>query len=161
MEIENTRKSVLISKMKYISVIAFIVVVIVLLTTELIRDSFLGMNKYHWAIIVTLLYILEIVYEYVKEFNYIYFNDEGEKLLFRYISLKPFHNKRFSIEMDKTQFQGYKILRSAMNLRQKIIFFVKTPQGTAKYPPVSITALNDDEFNTLKSALNQYAPERQ
>jgi len=155
MEIENTKKSVQINKIQYISGIAFIVLVIVLVSTDLVRDKFLGLNKYHWAIIVALLYILENVYEYLKEFNYIYFNDGGEKLLFRYVSLRPFHNKRFSIEMDKKQFQGYEIQHSP--LKQKIVFFVKTPQGTAKYPPVSITGLNQEDFHQLKNALNQYA----
>lgn len=155
MEIENTKKSVRINQIQYISIISFIVLVIVLVTTDLVRDEFLGLNKYHWAFVVALAYILENVYEYLKDFNYIYFSDGGEKLLFRYASLRPFHNKRYSIEIDKNKYQGYKILRKP--LKQKIVFYVKTPQGTAKYPPVSITGLKEEELNQLKHALNQYA----
>ena len=155
MEIENTKKSVLINKIQYISIISFIVLAVILVTTELVRDEFLGLNKYHWAAVVALVYILENIYEYLKDFNYIYFSDSGEKLLFRYASLRPFHNKRYSIEINKNQYQGYKILRAP--LKQKIVFYVKTPQGTAKYPPVSITGLNEEELNQLKHTLNQYA----
>ena len=155
MEIENTKKSIRINQIKYISIISFFVLVIALITTDLVRNEFLGLNKYHWAIVVTLLYMLENVYEFLKDFNYIYFSDEGEKLLFRYVSLKPFHNKRYSIEMSKEQFKGYEIVQRPM--KQKIIFYIKTPQGTAKYPPVSITGLNQEEFNQLKQTLNKYA----
>ena len=155
MEIENTKKSVLINKIQYISIISFIVLAVILVTTELVRDEFLGLNKYHWAAVVALVYILENIYEYLKDFNYIYFSDSGEKLLFRYASLRPFHNKRYSIEINKNQYQGYKILRAP--LKQKIVFYVKTPQGTAKYPPVSVTGLNEEELNQLKHTLNQYA----
>lgn len=155
MEIENTKKSLRINQFKYISTISFFVLVIALITTDIVRNEFLGLNKYHWAIIVTLLYIMENVYEFLKDFNYIYFSDQGEKLLFRYVSLKPFHKKRYSIEMNKDKFKGYKILHSPM--KQKIVFYIQTPQGTAKYPPVSITGLNQEEFNQLKQVLNQYS----
>jgi|GEM_PF-495672 len=157
MEIENTKKSVRINQVKYITMIGFLVLVIVLLTTRLVRDEFLGLNKYHWAIVVILLYILENLYEYLKDFNYIYYNDEGRKLLFRYVSLRPFHNKRLSIEIEKDKFKGYNVLRDKMGFKQQIVFYIKTPQGTAKYPPVSITALNENEFNQLKQSLNKHS----
>ncbi len=156
MQLENSKKSVKINKIRYIAIISFIVIVIVLVTTDLIREAFLGLNKYHWAVIVTLLYILENIYEYLKDFNYIYYSDEGEKIIFRYVSLRPFQNKRYSIEMNKANFIGYKVVRSPLNFKQQIIFYVKTPNGSAKYPPVSITGLSTDQFNSLKHALNQF-----
>lgn len=156
MQLENSNKSVKINKIRYLAIISFIVIVIVLATTDLIREEFLGLNKYHWAVIVTLLYILENIYEYLKDFNYIYYSDEGEKIIFRYVSLRPFQNKRYSIEMNKSNFIGYKVVRSPLNFKQKIIFYVKTPSGSAKYPPVSITGLSNDQFNSLKHALNQF-----
>jgi len=157
MEIDNTKKSVRINQIKYISMILFLVLVIVLLTTRLVNDKFLGLNNYQWAVVVALLYILINVYEYMKDFNYIFFSDSGEKLLFRYVSLRPFHSKRYSIEIDKKKFRGYKILKGTLGLNRKIMFYIKTPQGTAKYPPVSISALGEDEFNQLKHALNKHS----
>jgi len=157
MEIDNTKKSVRINQIKYISMILFVVLLIVLLTTRLVSDEFLGMNNYQWAVVVTLLFILVNIYEYLKDYNYIYFSDSGEKLLFRYVSLRPFHSKRYSIEIDKKNFRGYKLMKGSLGLSRKIMFYIKTPRGTAKYPPVSISALGADEFNQLKYALNKYS----
>lgn len=157
MEIDNTKKSVRINQIKYISIIIFLVLVIVLLTTPLVSDEFLGFNNNQWAVVVTLIYILVNIYEYLKDYNYIYFSDSGEKLLFRYVSLRPFHNKRYSIEIDKRNFRGYEIRNGTLGLNRKIMFYVKTQQGTAKYPPVSISALGGDEFNQLKHALNKHS----
>jgi hypothetical protein len=57
MKIENTRKTLIINQLRYISVIAFIVIVVILLTTDLIKTEFLWLNKYYWAAIITLIYL--------------------------------------------------------------------------------------------------------
>jgi len=155
MRIENSKKTLVISQMRYVMVIAFIVMVVVLLTTDLIDNKFLGLDKYYWAVIISILYVGQNIYEYLKDYNYIYFADENNKLLFRYIPLRPFKNKRYSIEISKDKFQGYKIERPSP-FKQEIVLFVKTPQGIAKYPPISLSALNEEEFNNLKKALNQH-----
>ena len=155
MKIENTRKTLIINQLRYISVIAFIVIVVVLLTTDLIRTEFLGLNKYYWAAIVALIYLGQNILEYLKGYNYIYFSDENNKILFRYIPLRPFKNKRYSVEIGKDEFHGYKVERTSP-FRQVIILYVKTQQGIAKYPPISISALNEEEFNRIKKALNKH-----
>lgn len=156
MEIENTKKTLRINQTRYISVIVFIVIIVVLLTTDLVKGDIMGFNTYHLAIIVTLIYLGQNILEYLKDYNYIYFDDNDKnKILFRYISLRPFKTKRYSIEMEKDKFHGYKINRPSP-LKKEIIFYINTPQGIAKYPPISISALSEDEFNKLKKALNQY-----
>lgn len=155
MEIENTKKTLIINQLRYITVIAFIVIVVVLLTTDLIRTEFLGLSKYYWAIIAVLIYLGQNIFEYLKDYNYIYFSDENNKILFRYIPLRPFRNKRYSIEINKQEFHGYKIERPSI-FKQQIVLYVKTQQGVAKYPPISISALKEEEFNKLKKALNQH-----
>ena len=155
MEIENQKKTIFINKMRYITVIVFIVLLVVMLTTDMIKGEFLGLTRYHWAILLALIYLGQNVFEYLKDYNYIYYNDNGDKILFRYISLRPFKSKKYSIEINKDRFHSYKVQR-ASPFKREIIFFIKTPQGIAKYPPISISALNEDDFNNLKKALNQY-----
>ncbi|MFP4621053.1 MAG: hypothetical protein ACLFM7_07045 [Bacteroidales bacterium] len=155
MEIENTKKTLVINQLRYIMVIAFIVIVVVLLTTDLIRNEFLGLNKYSWAIILSVIYVGINIFEYLRDYNYIYFTDEGNKILFRYIPLRAFRSKRYSLEISKQELHGYKVERPSP-FKQELVLFVKTPQGIAKYPPISISALNEEEYNKLKKALNRY-----
>ena len=157
MEIENKNKTVRINQMRYIAVIIFLPLIILLLTSEVIEDTLWGLNKYHWAIVLTLIYLGINIYEHLRDYNYIYADDSGEKVLFRYISLQPFKNKKYSIEIEKGKFHGYKIIRSMMNIQKRIVFYVQTPHGVAKYPPISITALEEDDLNKLKKMLNKYA----
>lgn len=157
MEIENKNRTVRINQMRYIAVIIFLPLVVLLLTSEVVDNTFWGLNKYHWAIVLAIIYILINVYEHIRDYNYIYVDDSEEKILFRYISLQPFKNRKYSIEIDKRKFYKYKILRSFLNIRKHIILYVQTPQGIAKYPPISITALDEDDMNKLKKMLNKYA----
>jgi hypothetical protein len=157
MEIENKKKTIKINQMRYIAVIIFLPLIVLLLTSDVIEDTLWGLNKYHWAIVLTLIYIGLNIYEHIRDYNYIYVDDSEEKILFRYISLQPLKNRKYSIEIEKGKFYKYKIVRSFMNIRKHIILYVNTPHGIAKYPPISITALDEDNMNKLKKLLNQYA----
>ncbi|MFP3860378.1 MAG: hypothetical protein ACLFUW_06110 [Bacteroidales bacterium] len=156
MKIENRSKSLRISQMRYITAIIFFPLLVGLLVTDFVDEQFFGLSKYYLAIFATLIYLAHNVYEYIKDFNYIYFSDEeNHKILLRYVSLMPLKNKKYSVEIKKSDLHSYKISRSSMNLRQELILYVRTPQGIAKYPPVSITALSEDELNQMKKALNK------
>ena len=157
MVIENKNKSVRISQVRYLFAIIFFPLIVILSTTDLIRESFIGLTKYHWAIVLAVAYLLQNIYEYLRDFNYIYFSDEDEKgkLLLRYVSLRPFNNKKQSIEIKNDDLHSYKINRKGLNLKQELVLYVYTPQGIAKYPPISISALSEEEFNKMKKILNQ------
>ncbi|MFO8234255.1 MAG: hypothetical protein R6U04_02450 [Bacteroidales bacterium] len=156
MIIENKTKSLRISQQRFLAAIIFFPLIVVLLATDLIEDKFLELNKYYWAIIATVIYLGQNVYEHLKDFNYIYFSDEEDnKLLLRYVSLKPFDSKKYSIEIKKEDLHSYKINRKSLNFKQELVLFVRTPQGIAKYPPISISALSEGELNQMKKVLNQ------
>lgn len=145
-----------VSQMRYIAAIIFFPLLVGLLVTDFIDKQVFGLSKYYLAVIATLIYLGHNYYEYLKDYKYIYFSDEeNRKILLRYVSLMPFNNKRYSVEINKADLHSYKINRSSLNLRQELVLYVKTPQGIAKYPPISITALSEDQINQLKKALNK------
>lgn len=156
MKIENRNKSLRVSQMRYIAAIIFFPLLVGIFVTDFVDKQLLGLSKYYLAIIVTLIYLGHNFYGYLKDYNYIYFSDEdNRKILLRYVSLMPFSNKRYSVEINKADLHSYKIKRSSLNLRQELVLYVKTPQGIAKYPPISITALSEVQLNQLKKALNK------
>ena len=154
MVIENKNKSVRISQVRYLFAIIFFPLVVVLTTTELVKDTFMGLNKYQWAMFVAAIYILQNIYEYLKDYKYIYFSDDEGKLLLRHVSLRPFDSKKYAVEIKKNDLHSYKIKRAPLNFKQDLILFVYTPQGIAKYPPISLSGLNEEEFNNMKKILN-------
>jgi len=128
----------------------------VLILSDLFGNTILGYDKSIYIGSFTALYILYVVYAYLSNYTYFSFNDEGEKLTFRFASLRPFDNKKQAIEIPKKNFKGYKFQDSFFKLKQEIILLVKANNGIASYPPISIKALSLKQRKILINSLNQF-----
>jgi hypothetical protein len=107
------------------------------------------------ALFIAAAYIIYAVYEAFRNYNYLYFNDESDKLVLRFFAPNFFTSKKHSIEIPKREFSGYTIQSFFMGYREKIILMRRTASGVASYPPVSITALNNNEKNNLLLTLEK------
>ena len=109
----------------------------------------LNIDKVSLTVIIVGLYILTIIFNVIRDFNYIYFSDDSEKIVFRYFSLSIFTQKKSSIEIPKSSFAGYKIERSLIGLIEKIVLLQQLERKIARYPSVSITATNSGRDRTI------------
>ncbi len=82
-------------------------------------------------------------------------SDESGKITLRYLTLGPFGSKRRSIEIPVKDFLNYQIITSMYGYKKDIILFRHTPKGTAKYPPVSISAFNKQEIMEVEKMLKK------
>jgi len=128
----------------------------ILLLSGIFKERIGGFEKTHVIIFLTVIYIIYVVFAYILNYNYFSFTDENEKLVFRFVSLRPFDNQKKAVEIKKQNFHGYKISHSFLNLKQDLILIIKTKNGIAHYPPISITALDKKQKNLLKAALNRF-----
>lgn len=152
----DNRKIVLrLNKRRYIAILAYLVSMGFLLLSDSFKKTILGYEKSLFVIVITILYILYIVYAYIVNYNFFLYNDDGNKLIIRFVSLRPFDNKKRAIELNKNDFAGYKIKSSLFNLKQDLVVKIKTKNGIANYPPISITALSFKHRNMLENSLNQ------
>jgi Ca2+/Na+ antiporter len=154
MTISNERFVLRYKKGQLIRVITFFPFMILLLTGVLFSDTFLGLNRFLWVSIIAFVYICIVYYYYLKDYNFIHFDDSEEKIKIHYYSLKPLSNERRSIELAKDSI--YKIEKIKNKCKVSIIIYQKTPKGVAKYPPISISALNNGEQNKLIETLLDY-----
>lgn len=122
---------------------------------EMLNNRVWGYDKSIYIAIFTVIYISYVLYTFSLNYYYFSFNDDGDKLIFKFISLRPFYNKKMAIEIPKIDFKGYKFKMSFLNLKQELILTVKTKNGIASYPPISITALSLKHKKILERALNQ------
>ncbi len=99
--------------------------------------------------------LIYVVYG-LKRFMYFSYNDDSDKIIVRYFNLIPSTLDHHSIEIPKRSFVSYEVKRSRLNLRDELILVQKTKNGIAKYPPVSITILNNSEKRALKESLSKY-----
>lgn len=132
---------------------------IAIITVVLVGDrnnTVLGLNKYSWALIIGLIYIIALVLESLLELNYVYFSDEKDDLVLRYFSMSVFNRKKNSIEIPKDAFAGYEFTRSLMGYKKSIKLIQRFKREDAKYPMVSLSGLNEKEFELLLSTLDKY-----
>lgn len=100
-------------------------------------------------------YVLVFVYLMIKNPDYIYFSDEGSKLIFRYFQIFTFKRRNQAIEIPKHSLEKYEIEESILGLVTKIIVFQRTSKGVAKYPPINISFLSKRERNNMILSLNK------
>ncbi len=135
--------------------IFFVLAIIFILLADVREDKIAGVDKYGLSIIMAAIYLLLIFYNAIRNFNYIFYSDEGDKIIFRFFSLSIFTNQKSSIEMFKKDFAGFKIKKSYSGLKENLILYQKANKGVAKYPPVSITALTGKEKSSILNSLSK------
>jgi uncharacterized membrane protein YbhN (UPF0104 family) len=161
MIIDIEKTIILKTKGKFIALIILVIVICGLLFIPFRRDLISGVDNYLLAIFVAAAYIIYAFYETFRNYNYIYFSDESDKIVLRYFSPAMFTSKKNSIEIPRKEFAGYKLTSFFMRYRENIILFRKSKKGIAKYPPVSITALSNEERYRLLFALNAVKQENE
>ena len=139
----------------FIVLIILAVVMVGLLTIPFRRDIIKGIDNNLLAVFFAAAYVINAFYQSFRNYNYIYFSDESDKIILRYFSPNIFTSKKNSIEIPKKEFAGYVLDSFFMRYREKITLLRQTNKGVAKYPPVSITALSIDERHMLLFVLDQ------
>jgi len=141
---------------RFITIILFTVIVLIIILGGSLRNDFLGINKYQWALIAGAVYLIAILAESMLDLNYIYFSDNDNKILLRYFSMSFLNKKKNSIEIPIDRFSDYILTKSLGGLKKKIILVQRIKNVDAKYPAVSLSALNKEQLDSLLAALAKY-----
>ncbi len=140
---------------KFIALIILALVICVLLFVPFSHDLFRGLSNSMLAIFIAIAYMIYAFYESFRNYNYIYYSDESDKIILRYFSPGIFTSKKNSIEIPKKDFAGYQLNDFFMHYRETLTLLRHSGKNIARYPPVSITALSPDERDSLLYSLNK------
>lgn len=110
-------------------------------------------NKYISLFLIGVL-IVVLIFSFLKNYHYIYFNSDGFKIILRYSSLILFFEENSSIEIPRHDFVKAEIVNKFGGFRKELIIYVQTPQGVAKFKPVSLSTLSKNEIKNLIESLN-------
>ena len=133
----------------------FSLVIIFILLAGIFDAPILGITRSYFILAISVIYLVLIIYNYLKDYYYIYFNDETNKIILRYYSMHPLSQAKRSIEIPRDSFSKYEIAESLFGIKTKIILYQKVKGGVYKYPPVSISALSPAEKEQLIQSLNR------
>jgi len=124
---------------------------------KLIKYPFLGMSDTSWTLILVGVWFLIAFMPMFLNYQFIFFSDDSEKIIFRYFSAGLVGGRKNSVEIDKKSFSGYKIETRFFGLIQSISLFQKFQEGVAKYPPVYISALSREDRAKVIKSLSLYS----
>jgi hypothetical protein len=157
MTFDNSKKIINLRIGFFIATIILLTYVALAYVAKLIKFPFLGMSDTGWTLILVGVWFLLTFMPMFLSYQYIFFTDDGEKIIFRYYTTGFVSGKKNSVEIDKKSFSGYKIETSFIGLIQKITLLQKFQEGVAKYPPIYISALSREERTKVFKSLNNYS----
>ena len=125
---------------------------------KLIKFPILGMSDTVWTLILVGIWFFLTFMPMFLSFQFVFFSDDGEKIIFRYFTAGFVGGKKNSVEIDKKSFSGYKIETRLFGLIQNITLFQNFQEGVAKYPQIYISALTREEMSKIIKSITLYAP---
>ncbi|MDD2635235.1 MAG: hypothetical protein PHW82_07015 [Bacteroidales bacterium] len=99
-------------------------------------------------------YVLFMAFVFIKNYNYLYYNSDGPKIIIRYIPLSPLTAGNYSIEIPRRDFVRAELKTSFFGLKKNLIVYVRSAQGVAKFKPVSLSILSKKEINEILNELS-------
>jgi hypothetical protein len=157
MIIDSKKKVVAIQLRRLLVLLGVIAIILTVILFGQLPKTFLGLNKYHWAIVIAIIYGLTIVYDSLLQFCYIYYNDEGKNIILRYFSLTYLNRKKQSIEIPKSDFISFALDESLLGKKKKITLRRYFKNVEAKYPPISLSILSKEQYAQLIISLNHFS----
>jgi len=156
MVFDNKKTTIRIYLWKMIQAMVIVILLIGIMVSGWFEKDVLGIRKYHWVILVTLVYLAMVVIARLRQLNFFYFSDEGDKILIRYYPVHPLVQKKRAIQIPKIGLVGYEIKSSLFGLKKVLILRQSVKGKVATYPSIGITALNEKEIDLLMKNLDRY-----
>ncbi len=154
MIIDTKKRVISIQLRRFLTLIGLMLVIMLVFIILKLPNTFLGFNKYNWALILGIIYVISAVAEAFFEYTYILFSDEGDLIVLRYFSLSFFNKKKQSVEIPKSEFTSYTIKESLWGLKKKISLQRFYKNTEANYPFVPLTILKKDELDQILKSLD-------
>jgi hypothetical protein len=125
---------------------------------ELIKYPLLGMSDTLWTIVLIFIWLIFAIYPMVLNYQYVYYSDEGDSIVFRYFFAGIVGGRKNSVEINKSSFAGYKTETRYFGLMQSVTLFQRLREGVASYPPIYISNFTSKEKAKVLNSLYLHTP---
>jgi len=113
-------KSIISLRIKLFAVnVVFIAYIIMTYFAEIIKYPILGLSDREWTMILAPIYLLLVSLPVILNYQYVYYSDDTEKIIFRYFTAGIVGGRKNTVEIDKRTLSGYEIVPELFGLRQK------------------------------------------
>ena len=141
-----------------ITAFIFTLAIIILIIIDFPKNAENELTKYYLIIAISAVLIILIAISILRNPSYFYFNDDDdEKLVIRYYPVSFLNKGKNSIEIPKKRFIKYETKKFFFGTQEKLIIYVNFRNKVAKYPPISLSAVNKADREKLKVILSNYS----
>ncbi|MGD0582386.1 MAG: hypothetical protein ABR974_05510 [Bacteroidales bacterium] len=158
MTFDNSRTIIAARIRLFIATLLLLAYMVLAFAAEIIKFPVLGLSETVITLILVGIYMIIAIYPLVLNYQYISYSDDEEKIVIRYFNAGIVGGKKNSVEINKSDFAGYRRDKQFFGLIQSITLFHQYPQGVAKYPPVFISNLSRKERARLLNSLYLLTP---
>jgi hypothetical protein len=156
MKIDNQRNIYRIWLRKMVFTIVFTASIVAVMFLNIFDQPESPITKYHLVIAIAVIFIVISVIGVLKTPYYFFFHDSGEMLIFRYYPVGIFNSKKNSVQIPKKQFVKFETTKFFFGMEEKLVLYQHYRNKVAKYPPISLSAVNKADREKLKNTLQRY-----
>jgi hypothetical protein len=156
MKIDNQRNTYRLWLQRLVLTIVFTILIIVIIFIPWFDDATFWLDKYHLIIAIAVIYIGINLHGYLKRPFFVFYSDQGEKIILRYYSLSLFNSRKNSIEIPKQQLVKYELKSFYFGTQKMLILHQLFRDKVAKYPPISISALDPGDQEKILNSLKKH-----
>jgi len=154
MQFDNKKGTYRIWLQKFITPIILSPLLLTFTFSHYFDRPFWGFDRIYWIILFCLLWISVILYHRLTKPHFFSYSDRGNKITIRYFPIKPFNQKKHSIEIPKDRFVKFEIVGSGSY--RSLILYQNFKKGVGKYPPIPLSLVSKANLKDLKASLSQH-----
>lgn len=157
MKIDNQRNTYRIWLSRLVMTVVFTLIILLIVFLPWFDETAFWLTKYHVAIFISAIYILINWINYLKRPNFVAYSDQGEMLVIRYYPVSMFTSRKHSIEIPKQHFVKFELQPFLFKTQQKLIVVQNFRGKEAKYPPISLSAMDKEDREKMLDSLIKYS----
>ncbi len=156
MKVDNQKNTYRIWIRRLTLTIVFTLAIIILIFIPWFDKPDLWLSEFHAMIFLAAVYVVISIINTMKIPYFVSYNDHGDMIVMRYYPLSLFNSKKNSIEIPKQQFVKYELKPFFFGRYQKIILFQHFRNKVVGYPPISFSALDEEDKSRILASLQKY-----
>jgi hypothetical protein len=158
MKIDNQRNTYRIWLSRLVMTMVFALVILVLIFVSWFDNLDSGITKYHMIILISSVYLLINLINYLKRPYFVSYSDQGEMLVVRYYPVSMFTSRKNSIEIPKKQFVKFELQPFLFKTQHKLVLIQNFRGKEARYAPISLSAVDKEDRRKMIESLEKLTP---
>ncbi|MCF8380325.1 MAG: hypothetical protein K9H49_12150 [Bacteroidales bacterium] len=154
MQFDNKKRTYRVWLQKFVTLIVIIPFLLTFSFSHYFDKPFWGIDRVFWILFFVLIWASVIVYHRVTKPHFIFYSDRGNKITIRYFPIRPFNQKKHSIEIPKDKFVRYEIEKG--KAFDSLVLYQNFKKGVGRYPSIPLSAVSREDLKSLKTSLNQH-----